>query len=195
MRPDPAPPQWRRRLLFLLPVVGFAALLTFLYLGLTLNPQRIPSALTEKPVPEFTLPPLAGGGDRPGLSSTDLRNGEIHLVNVFASWCLPCRVEHPQLMALASQGEIALHGVNYKDPPDQAVAFLERLGNPYRRIGADAQGRVSIEWGVYGVPESFLIDGQGQIVCKHIGPLSERDLSDKILPLIAQLKAGKRVTC
>src|SRR5690606_443747 len=140
-----------RRLLFVLPVLVFLGISIGLAVGLTRDPATLPSALLDRPVPAFELPPLPGR-DESGLSAADLR-GEVALVNVFASWCGPCRIEHPLLERLAEQGAV-VHGINYKDDPENARAFLDELGDPYRRIGFDSSGRVGIDWGVYGVPET-----------------------------------------
>jgi cytochrome c biogenesis protein CcmG, thiol:disulfide interchange protein DsbE len=171
-----------RRLLYLIPVVVFAAVGIGLAVGLTRDPGTLPSALVERPVPEFELPALEGAD---GLSDADLR-GRVSLVNVFASWCVPCRIEHPVLMRLAEQG-VPIFGINYKDPPDQAKAWLAELGNPFERIGADRNGRVGIEWGVYGVPETFVIDAEGRIRHRHVGPIQARDLEQTLLPILAEL--------
>ena len=188
------PPEERRGrgrgLFFLIPLALFAAVGAFLAVGLTRDPQKLPSALIDKPAPEFSLPPLAGraaaGGD--GLSRADLAGGSGPvLVNVFASWCVPCRIEHPLLARLAEQGA-TVHAINYKDKPEDAAAWLKELGDPYREIGADRDGRVGIEWGVYGVPETFVVDKAGNIVHKHVGPLMARDLERTILPLLEKLK-------
>jgi cytochrome c biogenesis protein CcmG/thiol:disulfide interchange protein DsbE len=128
---------------------------------------------------------LAGGGEI-GFSSGDLP-GRVSLVNVFASWCAPCRAEHKVLNALAKSQRVPIYGINYKDRTEAARAWLAELGNPYTRIGADS-GRVGIEWGVYGVPETFVVDRQGRIRYKHVGPLTQADLDRKILPLIAKLE-------
>ncbi|MGH6920295.1 MAG: DsbE family thiol:disulfide interchange protein, partial [Geminicoccaceae bacterium] len=136
-----------RRLGFLLPVVVFVVVAVGLGIGLTRNPQEIPSALIGKPVPEFSLPPVQGRAL--GLSSSDLE-GEVSLVNVFASWCTACRYEHPVFMRLKEEGAVPIHGINYKDRPNDAAEWLDTLGDPYTRTGADLDGRVSIEWGVYG---------------------------------------------
>jgi cytochrome c biogenesis protein CcmG/thiol:disulfide interchange protein DsbE len=174
-----------RRLLFLLPVVLFIAIGVGLAVGLTRDPSTLPSALIDRPVPEFSLPPLEGGDDG-GLSSADLK-GEVALVNVFASWCVPCRVEHPVLMALAERG-VPVFGINYKDAPDDAADWLAELGNPYRRIGSDRNGRVGIEWGVYGVPETFVIDAEGRIRHRFVGPLQPRDVDQVLAPMLAELR-------
>jgi cytochrome c biogenesis protein CcmG/thiol:disulfide interchange protein DsbE len=175
----------RRRLGYLIPVGLFLLVAAFLGVGLLLNPRVIPSALIDKPVPEFNLPPVEG---RPlGLTTADLK-GRVSLVNVFASWCGPCRVEHPLLMELKRQGVVPIHALNYKDSPANARAFLAETGDPYERIGSDRDGRVGIEWGVYGVPETFVIDAQGRIVFKHVGPLMPFDVKEKLLPALEKAK-------
>ena len=177
-----------RRLLFLLPVLLFLAISVGLAIGLTRDPSTLPSALLDKPAPEFALPPLPGhGAAGEGLSTADLRGDGASLVNVFASWCAPCRVEHPLLERLAGEG-VTVHGINYKDKPDAARAFLGELGDPYRRIGFDESGRVAIDWGVYGVPETFVVDAGGRIVYRHVGPLTPRDVDEAIRPLLEGLR-------
>jgi cytochrome c biogenesis protein CcmG/thiol:disulfide interchange protein DsbE len=171
-----------RRLLYLIPVIVFAAVGIGLAVGLTRDPGTLPSALLDRPVPAFELPALEGGD---GLSSADLK-GRVSLVNVFASWCVPCRVEHPVLMRLAEEG-VPIFGINYKDPPDQAQAWLAELGDPFEKIGADHNGRVGIEWGVYGVPETFVVDAEGRIRHRHVGPIQARDLERTLLPILAEL--------
>lgn len=170
---------------YLAAILGFAALGVLLAVGLQLDPRRIPSPLIDKPVPEFSLPPVKGRSL--GLSSTDLA-GEISLVNVFASWCVACRDEHPILIQLKAEGVVPIHGLNYKNKPDDAATWLDRLGDPYTRTGADLDGRVAINWGVYGVPETFVIDRAGRIAYKHIGPITRDVLQSKILPLIEELR-------
>jgi cytochrome c biogenesis protein CcmG/thiol:disulfide interchange protein DsbE len=171
-----------RRLLYVLPVVVFVVVGIGLAVGLTRDPGTLPSALIDKPVPSFELPPLEGR-EGAGLKSADLGGG-VSLVNVFASWCGPCRVEHPVLMELAREG-VVIHGLNYKDQPEDAAAFLKELGDPYREVGADQSGRVGIDWGVYGVPETFVVDAQGKIRYKHVGPIQPRDL-DKLKSMLAE---------
>jgi cytochrome c biogenesis protein CcmG/thiol:disulfide interchange protein DsbE len=171
-----------RRLLYLIPVAVFVAVGVGLAVGLTRDPGTLPSALIDHPVPAFDLPALDGGE---GFSSADLL-GQVSLVNVFASWCVPCRVEHPVLMKLAESG-VRIYGINYKDSPDQAQAWLAELGNPFQKIGADRNGRVGIEWGVYGVPETFVIDALGRIRHKQVGPIQARDLEQTLLPILAEL--------
>jgi cytochrome c biogenesis protein CcmG, thiol:disulfide interchange protein DsbE len=183
---SPGPPASAlRRLGFLLPVVVFVVVAVGLGIGLTRNPQEIPSALIGRPVPGFSLPPVQGRAL--GLSSADLK-GEVSLVNVFASWCTACRDEHPLFMQLEKEGVVPLHGLNYKDRPEDAAKWLDELGDSYTRTGADLDGRVAIDWGVYGVPETFVIRRDGVIVHKHVGPVSAKDLEETILPLIERLR-------
>ncbi len=177
------------RLWMLVPVLGAAAVLAVFLLGLQRpdGGRELPSALIGEPVPEFELPPLYAG--EPGLSTADLTKPGVKLVNVWASWCVPCRAEHPKLVNLAGMG-LAVHGLNYKDGEEGAKQFLDELGNPYTLIGADRSGRVGIEWGVYGVPETFVVDGEGRIVYKHIGPIQGSDIHDKILPAVEKARGG-----
>lgn len=179
------PPKAGRGLGYLLPVGLFLVVAGFLYVGLYLRPRDIPSALIDKPVPQFDLPALEGRP--PGLKTEDLK-GQVQLVNVFASWCGPCRVEHPLLMELKRKGVAPIHALNYKDSPSNARAFLAETGDPYERIGVDRDGRTGIEWGVYGVPETFVVDAQGRIVFKHVGPLMPHDVETKLLPAIEKAK-------
>lgn len=184
---EDSPPQaGLSRVLAALPL-GIALLLGLAFWwGLQNNDDRLPSALLGQPVPEFALPPVGGQGE--GLSSADLQ-GQVSLVNVWASWCAPCRQEMPLLQDLAQAGTVAIYGINYKDDPAAARSFLDELGDPYTRMGADANGRVSLDWGVYGVPETFIIGADGRIAYKHIGPFDERSLQEDILPVVARLKA------
>ena len=175
----------RRYLGYLLPVATFAALAALLGWALTHNPREIPSALIGKPVPEFSLPPVQGRAL--GLSKADL-TGEVSLVNVFASWCAACRDEHPLFMQLKASGGVPIHGLNYKDQPDHAARWLDTLGDPYTRTGADRNGRVAIDWGVYGVPETFVVTKDGRIAHTHIGPLTSKDIEATILPLVRRLR-------
>ncbi|GMR17242.1 MAG: DsbE family thiol:disulfide interchange protein [Gammaproteobacteria bacterium] len=171
---------------FLMPLAVLVLIGIVLGIGLTLNPSEIPSPLIGKPVPEFTLPPVQGRVA--GLSSSDL-SGEVSLVNVFASWCTACRDEHPLFMQLRRQGIVPVHGLNYKDRPEDASAWLDELGDPYTRTGADIDGRVGIDWGVYGVPETYVVDRHGRIAYKHIGAIDARLLQETLLPLIRDLQA------
>jgi len=182
----------RRIWLGLLPLAVAMIIGVFLFVGLSLRPKEIPSVLIGKAVPEFDLPALL---DRPkGLKTADLK-GQVSLVNVFASWCVSCRAEHPLFMKLKAQGDVPVHGLNYKDEGPAAMAWLTRYGDPYDRVGHDLKGRVGIDWGVYGVPETFLINAEGRIVCKHIGPIMERDLEEKLLPAIKTLRQGGVAQC
>ncbi|WP_246226008.1 DsbE family thiol:disulfide interchange protein [Chelativorans xinjiangense] len=167
------------------PVGVFAALAVVLGWGLSRNAQIIPSALIGKEVPEFSLPPVQGR--TLGLSSADLK-GEVSLVNVFASWCTACREEHPVFMELKRTGAVPIHGINYKDRPGDAEKWLNTMGDPYTRTGADLNGRVSIDWGVYGVPETFVVDKQGRIAFKHLGAVTPDVYRTKLAPLIEELR-------
>jgi len=178
-----------RRLMFLIPFAAFAGIAVAFAIGLTMDPRKLPSMLIGKEVPEFDLPPVKGR--TLGLSSKDLKD-EVSLVNVFASWCVECRAEHPLLMKLGASGPVPIHGLNYKDKPDDAANWLDGLGDPYTRTGADISGRVAIDWGVYGVPETFLVNRDGKVVYKHIGALSWKTYNEKILPLIEDLKGEDR---
>lgn len=167
------------------PIAVFVVIAIALAWGLTRDPKTLPSTLIGKSVPQFSLPPVKGR--TLGLSTDDLR-GEVSLVNVFASWCLECRLEHPLIMQMKAEGVVTIHGLNYKDRPDDAERWLNSLGDPYTRTGADIDGRAGIEWGVYGVPETFVISKDGRVEYKHIGPLSVETLEKKIIPLIQTLK-------
>jgi cytochrome c biogenesis protein CcmG/thiol:disulfide interchange protein DsbE len=177
----------RFRLLFLAPAIVFVGLVLAFGISLNRDPSSVPSPLIGKPVPAFSLAPVK---ERTlGLSTADLR-GEVSLVNVFASWCVACREEHPLLMRMKQQGLVPIHGLNYKDKPDDAARWLDTMGDPYTRTGADLDGRVAIDWGVYGVPETFVVDRQGRIAFKQIGPISPQILEGTILPLIAKLRGS-----
>lgn len=179
----------KSRLLYLVPVAIFLVVSVGLAIGLTRDPSILPSALLDHAAPDFELPPIEGV-ERGGFARADLKGEGPVLVNVFASWCIPCRVEHPLLLRLAEEEGVTIYGINYKDPPAQARAWLEELGDPFARIGADRNGRVGIEWGVYGVPETFVVDRDGQIRHKHVGPLQPRDWDRTIRPLLEELGSG-----
>ena len=189
----------RSRTWMLIPLVLFAALSGLFYERLIVggNPAAVPSPLIDKPVPEFSLPALkdltASGEAVPGFSEADLK-GSVSLVNIWASWCLPCRDEHPILMDLAKRDGIRIYGINYKDKTENALRFLDGLGNPYAGVGADESGRVSIDWGVYGVPETFVVNGNGCITYKHVGPLNEDLIARKLLPAI-ELAQTTKIDC
>lgn len=177
----------------LLPLGVFLVLVAFFGWRLVLitkgdAPNMIPSVMIDKPAPGFDLPPLVL--DRPGLKSTDL-GGKVTLVNFFSSWCIPCRSEHPLLVDLMGQssvkGRLQLVGIDYKDKPEDGRGWLSRLGNPYDAIAMDRDGRVGIDFGVYGVPESYLIDRQGRIRYKQVGPFTPDDIREKLMPLVAEL--------
>jgi cytochrome c biogenesis protein CcmG/thiol:disulfide interchange protein DsbE len=175
-----------RHFLYLLPLLVFLGLSIYFAIGLGKDPSKLPSALIDKPVPEFELPPLLE--DLPGLATADF-GGEVVMVNVFASWCIPCRLEHPVITRLADDGILPVFGLNYKDKKADAVAWLAELGNSYMRIGWDLSGRVGIDWGVYGVPETYIIGKQGHIRYKYVGPISAETLNETLLPIIRELQA------
>ncbi len=169
---------------FLVPLLVFAVLVAFLWAGLSRDPREVPSPLVGKPAPAFTLPQLQAPDKT--FSPADMR-GQVWLLNVWASWCVSCREEHPVLVEFARQGKVPLIGLNYKDQRQDALAWLARFGNPYRLSVSDPEGRVGIDYGVYGVPETYVIDRQGVIRMKHIGPVTPEVLSGKIQPLLAEL--------
>ena len=176
-----------RHLRYLVPLAIFALLVAFLYRGLSLDPKLVPSPLVGKPIPTFTLTRL----DNPAatLSDSDLR-GKVSLLNVWATWCVSCRREHETLVRLAKTGQVEIYGLNYKDDRADADRYLAQVGNPYIANGFDGDGRVAIDWGVYGAPETFIIDRDGIIRHKHIGPLTTEIIQDEILPLVARLKSS-----
>jgi cytochrome c biogenesis protein CcmG/thiol:disulfide interchange protein DsbE len=181
--------QLGKRLLFLLPVAIFLVVAGYFAWGLLSgrDPSAVPSALIDKPVPQFDLKPVEGLNS-PGLSTADLMRADRPvLLNVWASWCVPCRAEHPILMRLAERDGVTVHGINYKDEPADANRFIDNLGNPYKRIGADPSGRAGIQLGVYGVPETYVIGPSGKIRYKHTGPIDSQALKEKILPLLERL--------
>ena len=186
-------PQPRAALRFL-PLVLFALLsalfLVRLFAG---DAARLPSALIDKPAPTFDLPALAGLETTPGLKTDDLRQGHVSIVNVFASWCAPCRQEHPTLMQLSGNESLKalgaeLYGLSYKDEADNALGFLKEEGNPFQRIGVDPAGRTAIDFGVYGVPETYVIDKTGHIRKRFVGPLSPDAALKELLPLVRALE-------
>lgn len=172
---------------FLVPLIIFGLVAVALGIGLGLRPAEIPSALIGQPVPTFALPGVPSSA--PGLTSADLK-GQVSIVNVFASWCIPCREEHPLWMDVAKSGSVVLYGLNYKDTPENAAQWLQTYGNPFKRVGGDFGGRVGIDFGVYGVPETFVIDGNGVIRMKHIGPIDRAALDNEILPKVRELQAA-----
>ncbi|MHB8494748.1 MAG: DsbE family thiol:disulfide interchange protein [Casimicrobiaceae bacterium] len=180
-----ARPAWLRRMALFLPLLLVVGLGVFLAIGLKMDPRLVPSPLIGKPVPTFSLPPVRGR--TLGLASTDLK-GDVSLVNVFASWCVACREEHPLLLQIHRAGVVPIHGLNYKDRPADAARWLDEMGDPYTRTGADLDGRVAIDWGVYGVPETFVINRDGTIAYKHIGAITPAVWTKTLLPLIRKLQ-------
>ncbi|PTT82720.1 DsbE family thiol:disulfide interchange protein [Pelomonas sp. HMWF004] len=174
---------------FLIPLGLFLVLAVFLGVGLSRDPRELPSPLIGKPAPAFSLPTLddAGKGDGPLFSPQDMR-GRVWVLNVWASWCVSCREEHPVLLELAKTGVVPLVGLDYKDRPDQAQGWLDRLGNPYTLSALDADGRVGMDYGVYGVPETYVIDKAGIVRFKQIGAVTPEVLKNKMLPLIQELQ-------
>ena len=179
------------RPVFLLPLALFlvAAGIFIWRLNAPEDPHVIPSALIGKPAPTFSLPPLEGRGTE-GLATSDLAKGKVVLVNAWASWCTPCRAENAVLLDLKKRG-ITIHGLVYKDKPAPARDFLAELGDPFDRLGFDADGRVGIDWGLTGVPETYVVDGKGTIVLKHVGPLDETAVETQILPAIRAAEATR----
>ena len=184
----------RSRFIFaFLPLIVFGALAVFFYVQLNSgrNANEVPSVLIGTKAPSLNLPPLEGlkhkGTQVPALTDGEI-SGKLALVNVFASWCVPCRQEHPLFMSLSRSNEVPIYGINYKDPPDQAAAWLDDLGDPYTRIGADHDGRAGIEWGVYGIPETYVIAANGTIAYRHVGPLTQSDIDNTLLPLVRELQ-------
>lgn len=169
---------------FLVPLALFLVLAGFLGYGLTLNPREVPSPLVDKPAPEFRLATLSAPDTEVGLA--DMR-GQVWLLNVWASWCVSCRQEHPVLMQFARDNVVPLVGLNYKDTRPEALGWLKEHGDPYTVSVVDADGRVGIDFGVYGVPETFLIDREGVVRYKHIGPVTPEAVRDVLLPKIAEL--------
>ncbi len=174
-----------------LPLVVFAGLATLLFSGLGKDPSIVPSPLIGKPAPEFDLPELRStGADRVArVRSTDLA-GEAYIVNVWGSWCVTCRVEHPVLMRFAAENKLPIVGLNWKDDPDEARRWLQQYGDPYAHIPRDADGRTAIDFGVYRAPESFLVSADGTILFKQIGPLTDEILDREVLPLLGSSSQG-----
>ena len=170
---------------FIIPFILFAVISVFLYIGLNLNPHEVPSPLIGKPAPAFTLPQLHEPAKQ--FSSKDML-GKVWLLNVWASWCVSCREEHPVLVALARQNLVPVYGLDYKDKREDAEGILARNGDPYVLSLMDKEGRIGIDYGVYGVPETYVIDKQGIIQYKQIGTITPQALKEKILPLVAELQ-------
>ena len=176
-----------RYALFALPLIALGLLVAVFASTIDRDASLVRSVLIDRPAPSFTLPPVEGM-DVPGFDTAAL-SGAPTLVNVFASWCIPCRDEHPLLEAIKAETSIRLFGINHSDAPENARAFLAELGNPYDAIGADRDRRVSLDWGVYGVPETFLVNAQGVIVFKHVGPLTPEAIETQLLPAIERTQS------
>lgn len=192
---DIAQPRKRGLGWVVVPVLIFAAVVGLFAFALqTGDPSKLPSALIGKPVPatEFAAVEdlIDAGKPVQGFSTDSLKNGEVSVVNFWASWCVPCVQEHALLTALKEQTGVPIYGVNYKDQPVAARRFLGRFGNPFVAVGADPRGRGAIEWGVYGMPETFVVNGKGEIVYKHVGPISPETLSSKVIPAIERARQG-----
>jgi cytochrome c biogenesis protein CcmG, thiol:disulfide interchange protein DsbE len=173
------------KLKVLTPLLTLIVLIGFFVIGLQRDPSLLPSVLIDEPAPEFVLPRL---DDLEVMTSLSDYRGEPMLLNVWGSWCLPCRQEHPVLMAIQASGEIRIYGLDYKDEVDDAREFLAQGGDPYVVSAFDGDGRVGIDWGVYGVPETFLVDAEGRIRFKFIGPMTEADWREELLPLVQALR-------
>jgi len=173
-----------KRLKLFLPLAVFLVLAGFLFRGLSLDPQALPSALIDRPMPAFTLPVLGADGE-----SVDEKvlSGEVALVNVWATWCASCRVEHPFLTELARQG-LAIYGINYKDEDDKALAWLAELGDPYRLNIVDAEGTLGLDLGVYGAPETYVVDARGVIRYRHVGVVNAQVWQDILRPIVDELQ-------
>jgi len=172
------------RAVYLLPVVLFMALAGYFALALRSDrdPHDLPSALLDKEAPQFSLSGLNG----PGVARDGLKGGPV-LINFFASWCVPCRVEHPLLMRLAERDHVPVYGIDYKDQPEDAAKLLAQFGDPYRSVGLDRDGRVGLDFGVYGVPETYVLDGTGHIRKRFVGPLTAQQVEKELLPLLKTL--------
>ena len=173
---------------FVLPGLIFGLLVIVFWIGLGKDPSYVPSPLIGKPAPAFTLPAL--GHDDRTVSQTDLA-GQVSLLNVWATWCVGCRQEHAALLEIARNGDVPIYGLNWKDDNQAALVWLERLGNPYVATAVDSDGRVAIDWGVYGAPETFLIDADGTVIYKHIAPLTLEIWAAEFVPRIAAARAGQ----
>lgn len=186
-----APP--RRSAWVVLPAAIFFGLaIMFAFALFSGDPSKLPSALIGRPAPKVEFAPLEGlkaaGQPVPGVTGADLAKGVPQVVNFWASWCVPCVQEHPVLIDLQKRTGVAILGINYKDEPDNARRFIGRFGNPYAAVGVDPHGRGAIEWGVYGMPESFVVDGAGRIVYKHVGPMSQATMIEKVIPAIEEAR-------
>jgi len=191
---DAAPLPRKGRGWVMAPFLIFAAMAVLFAFALTSgDPSKLPSALIGRPVPQTDFPALEGlvanGQALPGFHAADLAKGRVSVVNFWASWCGPCIEEHPLLITLGERTGVDIYGVNYKDQAEAGRRFLGRYGNPFTAVGTDRSGRNAIEWGVYGMPETFVVDGAGKIAYKHVGPISAQSLEKKLLPAIAAAQA------
>lgn len=175
-----------KRLLLFIPLAVFVAIAYACWLGLARDPSVLPSALIDQPIPAFALEPVREHDD--GFARANLE-GQVALVNVFASWCGPCRLEHPTLVALAAERRLPIHGINWKETPAAGRQYLAEAGDPYTRIGSDSSGRFALDLGVTGAPETFIVDRQGRIRFKQVGPITPEVWSDTIAPIIVQLES------
>lgn len=175
-----------KKFLFAVPLLLLVALIGVFAMTIDRDPNLVRSVLIDKPAPEFSLPAVEGMSV-PGFDTASLK-GAPTVVNVFASWCIPCRDEHPLLEALKAETGVRLFGINHSDAPENARAFLAELGNPYDAIGADRNRRVSIDWGIYGVPETFVVDANGTITFKHVGPLTAESIKTELMPALERAR-------
>ncbi len=189
-QPQTSDEQRPKHWVYLLPLGLFAVLMLLFFFGLGLNPRLIPSPLIGQPTPAFSLPKLSNPSEL--IQHTDLK-GEVSLLNIWATWCTSCRQEHPVLMKIAESKEVPIYGLYYKDVPEQGVVWLQNYGDPYRENAVDENGKVGIEWGAYGTPETFLIDREGIIRYKHVGPISWHDWEVTLLPMIHSLRNNNGV--
>lgn len=175
-----------KRLFLFIPLAVFLAIAYACWLGLARDPSVLPSALLNQPMPAFALEPVREGDE--GFARADLE-GQVAMVNVFASWCGPCRIEHPTLLALASQRQVPIYGINWKESPEEGRQYLAEAGDPYRRIGSDASGRFALDLGVTGAPETFIVDRSGRIRFKQVGPITPEVWNTTIAPIMSQLES------
>ena len=171
-----------RRILFIVPVFLFALMAIAFYKGLFINNDELPSPLIGQQAPQFDLAPPEGAAV--GFNTADLKKGKVSLVNAYASWCVPCHAEHPLLMQLARTTDIPIYGINVKDKPEDAEAYLTNNGNPYTGVGADLNGRVSIDWGIYKYPETYIVAGDGTVLYRIIGQITQDTITDVIMPMV-----------
>ncbi len=183
----------RRSGWIVLPLAMFFGLaIMFAFALFTGDPSKLPSALIGRPAPKVDFAPPEGlkvaGQSVPGFTAADLSKSDVTIVNFWASWCVPCVQEHPLLIELSKRTGVPIYGVNYKDEADNARRFIGRYGNPYKAVGVDPLGRGAIEWGVYGMPETFVVDGKGRIAYKHVGPISLGSLEERVIPAIEKAR-------